>query len=95
MNAIDIIVIEVAFTEIMSNELQICVEKMELRIGIKEEICSGEDLFCWERALIIDAFAMRRKEKAKGRTKSEEVMVSESLTLRMLKNSDDGGKPAA
>lgn len=92
LNAMDMIEIEVAFTERMSNELQICVEKMELRIGIKEETLY---LFSWERALITDALAMRRKEKAKGRTKIEEIMVSESFMLRMLKNSDDGGKPAA
>lgn len=95
LNAVDMIEIEVAFTERMSNELQICVEKMELRIGIKEETFSGRYLFSWERALITDALAMRRKEKAKGRTKIEEIMVSESFMQRMLKNSDDGGKPAA
>lgn len=36
----------------------------------------------------MDAFAMRRKERVKGRTRIEEVMVSESLMLRMEKNSD-------
>ncbi|KAK1357700.1 hypothetical protein POM88_050956 [Heracleum sosnowskyi] len=86
---------EVAFAERISNEVQICVENMGLRMEMKEEIFSGGDGFCWESALIIDAFAMRRKEKVNGRTKIVEVMVWESFKLRMSKNSDDGGKPAA
>lgn len=85
----------VAFAERISNEVQICVEKMGLRMEMKEEIFSGGDGFCWDRALIIDALAKRRKEKVKGRTKIVEVMVWESFKLRMSKNSDDGGKPAA
>lgn len=95
LNAMAMIEIEVAFTERISTELQICVEKMGLRIGVKEEIFGGRDGLGWERALITEAFAKRRKEKAKGRTKIDEVMVWESLMLRMLKNCDDGGKPAA
>lgn len=95
LNAIDRIEKEVAFAERISNDVQICVEKMEFRMEMKEEIFSGGDGFCWERALIIDAFAIRRKEKVKGRTKIVEVMVWESLMLRMSKNSDDAGKPAA
>lgn len=45
--------------------------------------------------MITDALAMRRKEKVKGRTKIVEVMVWESFKLRMSRNSDDDGKPAA
>ncbi|KAL8123593.1 hypothetical protein AgCh_011538 [Apium graveolens] len=62
---------------------------------MKEKIFCGGAGFCWERALITDAFAMRREEKVKGRTKIAEVMVWESFKLRMSKNLYDGGKPAA
>lgn len=95
MNAIDRIENEVAFEERISNEFQICVEKMGFRMEMKEENFSGGDGFGWERALITDAFAMRRKVKVKGRTKIVEVLVWESFKLRMLRNFDDGGKPAA
>lgn len=44
--------------------------------------------------MIIDAFAMRRKEKVKGRTIIEELMVSESFKVRMFKNYVDGRKLA-
>ena len=45
--------------------------------------------------MITEAFARMRKEKVKGRTKTVEVMVCESFKLKMLKISDDDGKPAA
>ena len=38
---------------------------------------------------------MRRKERVKGRAKIEEEMVWEILKLRTVKNSEEGGKPAA
>ncbi|KAL8118186.1 hypothetical protein AgCh_015909 [Apium graveolens] len=47
------------------------------------------------RAWMINAFAIRRNERVKGRTRIDEVMVWESFRLRILNNSDDGGKPAA
>ena len=85
---------EVAFAERISNEVQICVEKIGLRMEMKEKIFIW-DGFCCERALITEAFARMRKEKVKGRTKTVEVMVCESFKLKMLKISDDDGKPAA
>lgn len=38
---------------------------------------------------------MRRKERVKGRTRMEEVMVWEILRLRIVKSGDEGGNPAA
>lgn len=49
----------------------------------------------WWRAWITEALAKRRKERVKGRTRMEEVMVWESLRLRMVKNCEEGGKAAA
>lgn len=82
---------QVAFAETITKVFQICVWKMEVKIPAKE----GGGLWRMLRDWIIDAFAMRRKERVKGRTRSEEVMVWESLRLRMEKNSESGGKPAA
>jgi hypothetical protein len=43
----------------------------------------------------MDAFAMRRKVSVKGREKTEQVIVWETLRLRMLNNNEDVGKSAA
>lgn len=43
----------------------------------------------------MDAFVRRRKEKVKGRSRIDEVMVWESLRLKMENNSDEIGNPAA
>lgn len=43
----------------------------------------------------MDAFAIRREVKVKGKVKMEVEIVWESFKLRTVKNSDDGGKPAA
>lgn len=60
---------------------------------------SERDGFFWVLILLRDritkALAMRRKVRVKGNVKMEEEIVWESLILRMVKNSELGGKPAA
>lgn len=46
-------------------------------------------------AWIIEALVMRRKLRVKGRTRIDEVIVWESLRLRIVKSCDEGGNPAA
>lgn len=58
--------------------------------------CDEEFGFWWRlRIWITKDLAMRRKVRENGNVKIEEVMVWESLWLRMVKNSKEGGKPAA
>lgn len=43
----------------------------------------------------MDALLMRRKERVKGSVKIDEVTVCDNLRLRIEKNGEEGGKPAA
>lgn len=81
---------EVAFAEIIIKVLQICVLRMELKIPEMDGI-----EFRWNWNWITVALANSRKDNEKGRSRMEEEMVWESLRLRMEKNSDSGGNPAA
>ncbi|KAF2316068.1 hypothetical protein GH714_040863 [Hevea brasiliensis] len=47
------------------------------------------------RAWITDALEKRKKVRVKGSVKMDEEIVWESFRLRNLKNSDEGGNPAA
>lgn len=81
---------DVAFADRIVNVFHMCVLRMELKIVEME--------WEWElelRKWIMNDLEMRRNEREKGRTRMEEEMVWESLRLRMEKNSDSGGKPAA
>lgn len=49
----------------------------------------------WARRRITDDLAMRRKVVVRGSVKMNDVTVSESFRLRMVKNPDDFGNPAA
>lgn len=44
---------------------------------------------------MIDAFARSKKVRENGNVKIDEEIVWESFKLRIQKNSEDGGKPAA
>lgn len=55
-----------------------------------------KDCFFWVlKNWITKALDMRKKVREKGNVRMEEEMVWESLRLRMVKNSEDCGKPAA
>lgn len=75
---------QVAFAETITKVFHICVRRMELKMPEKDGGGFRWVLKDW----ITDAFAMRRKERVKGRTKIDDVMVWDSLRLRMEKNSD-------
>ncbi|KAI3761301.1 hypothetical protein L1987_51713 [Smallanthus sonchifolius] len=79
----------VALAEMISSVFQICVWRTELKIPARE----GGGLSLSDR--ITNDFVMRRKERENGRTRIELEMVWESLRLRIVKNSDSGGNPAA
>ncbi|KAL8256991.1 hypothetical protein R6Q59_029032 [Mikania micrantha] len=82
---------QVALAEMITIVFQICVWRMELKIPANVGVGFWYSL----NNRITNAFVTSRKENEKGRTRIEELMVWESLRLRIEKNSDSRENPAA
>lgn len=73
---------DVAFADMIRSEFHSCVWRMELKIEVKD----GGFLWWLLRDWMMHVFVIRRKEKVKGRSRIDVVMVWESLRLKMEKN---------